>query len=73
MIFYKIADRSEAFDSLVEILETNFDIHVYEDDIATPERSFIVSATPLENPSKSFESFHRELTEYFNDTLEENK
>ena len=61
MIFYKIVHRSEAFDSLVQILETNFDIHVYEDDIAAPERSFIVSATPLENPSKSFESFYREL------------
>ena len=60
MIFYKIADRSEALDSLVEILEANFGIHVYEDDIANPERAFIVSDKPLENPSKSFESFYNE-------------
>jgi hypothetical protein len=61
MIFYKIADRSEAFDSLVEILETNFGIHIYEDDIANPERAFIISNKPIENPSESFESFYREL------------
>jgi hypothetical protein len=60
MIFYKIADRSEAFDSLVEILETNFGIHIYEDDIANPERAFMVSDKPIENPSKAFESFYSE-------------
>ncbi len=57
MIFYKIAHRSEAFDSLVEILETNFGIHVYEDDIAAPERAFIVSDKSLENPSEHFNQF----------------
>jgi hypothetical protein len=58
MIFYKIADRSEAFDNLVKILETDFGIHVYEDDIANPERAFIVSDKPIENPSDAFESFY---------------
>jgi hypothetical protein len=57
MIFYRIVHHSEAFDSLVEILKTNFDIHVYEDDIAAPERSFIVSDRPLENPSEHFNQF----------------
>ncbi|NBX73404.1 MAG: hypothetical protein EBQ89_03810 [Alphaproteobacteria bacterium] len=60
MIYYRIEHRSEAFDSLVEILETNFGIHVYEDDIAAPERAFIVSNKPIENPSKAFKSFYSE-------------
>jgi hypothetical protein len=60
MTFYKIAHHSEAFDSLVQILETNFGIHVYEDYIAAPERAFMVSDKPIENPSKAFESFYSE-------------
>jgi hypothetical protein len=58
MIFYKIEHRREAFDSLVEILETNFGIHVYEDGMAYPERAFIVSDKPLKNPHNAFQSFY---------------
>jgi hypothetical protein len=57
MIFYRIEHYNKAFDSLVEILETNFGIHVYEDNIAAPERAFIVSNKPLENPSEHFNQF----------------
>jgi hypothetical protein len=58
MITHKIAHQSDAFDSLVKILEKHFDIHVYEDIIAAPDRSFLVSNKPISDPSSVFELFY---------------
>mgnify|MGYP006283521577 CR=1 FL=1 len=58
MITHKITHRSAAFDILVGILKHDFGIFVYEDDIAAPDRSFIVSDKPISDPDSVFQSFY---------------
>lgn len=58
MIIHKITHQSDAFDSLVKILEKHFNIYVYEDIIAAPDRSFVVSDKPISDPSSAFELFY---------------